>query len=678
MYISRRVKQIITLLIDSREALSIKEIATRLKLSERTVYREMEDVRSQIEKQGLELTNISNKGMIVEGKVEAIQEMKRFLSAGAKDKDYRAEERIDLTLLFLLREKEYVKLQSISSFLEVSLSTIKKDQTEVKEHLKKANLSLVSKMGEGVKVAGSLYHKHICFMDILTKNMEITALFEWLRDRNQSTSIFLKMTNSTYETIFEQTYQQVEASFVMTKFTISDAERIEFILLVGLWRYAVLNDEPLQFNESIGTQTSLVEKIYQDLRKSVSVTISAEYANYLRWIIQIYFGERDTDSSGRNPISDLPEKIIELIQGIENRLGITLADNSDLIIGLQKHLSKAINRVNSGISIRNPLENEIKQNYRSLYGMVTESSSETFGKDFFPEDEIGYLVLYFAVALDKLVRKSFRVLVVCSSGMGSAKMLSSRLEREIPELYVKKITSLIELVDIDIKEYELILSTVPLFLKDEEYMQVSPLLNAAEIESIRQKIENHKYRSLNVLQKEKKDHSLKNENSVETLYSLNECTNVTVRLLESFRLLDLLVEKGSSLSKEIIQVLHQEINLTNEELANIQRDWAANYYQVPNRHYAILNCPLKEKDKTALFVLNITSIGKNSEVDFPLKVLVVCHSGNENQKVTALLSNLIITLSTDEETERILSSHNQKLIVQFIADELKKNLIELF
>lgn len=485
------------------------------------------------------------------------------------------------------------------------------------------------------------------------------------------------MIETKYGKIFEQTYHFIEKAITNINFSISDAERIEFILLVSLWRCSVINKDELDFDESIGAQNKQVEQIYSELKQSVSVKITEEYDNYLTWIIQVYFGERDSENSGSNLISDLPQKIIQLIQGIENRLGITLADNSELIIGLQKHLSKAINRINSGISIRNPLEDEIKQNYQSLYAMVMESSSETFGKNYFPEDEIGYLVLYFAVALDKLVRKSFRVLVVCSSGMGSAKMLSSRLEREIPELYVKKITSLIELVDIDIKEYELILSTVPLFLNDDEYMQVSPLLNSAEIDIIRQKIENHKYRSLNVLQKEKKDHSLKSGDSVESLYSLNECTNVTIRLLEKFELLDMIIEKDQSLSEEITQILQQKVKLTKEELNVIQTDWESNYYQVPNRQYAILNCPLKEKEKTALFVLNITSIGKNNEVAFPLKVLVICHSGNENQKVTALLSNLIISLSTDEETERVLSSHNEKLIIQFIADELKKNLSEL-
>ena len=61
------------------------------------------------------------------------------------------------------------------------------------------------------------------------------------------------------------------------------------------------------------------------------------------------------------------------------------------------------------------------------------------------------------------------MLVVCSSGMGSSKMLASRLEREIPEIYVRKIVSLVGLGEEDLNDYDLILSTIPLYLKDREY-----------------------------------------------------------------------------------------------------------------------------------------------------------------------------------------------------------------
>ena len=113
--------------------------------------------------------------------------------------------------------------------------------------------------------------------------------------------------------------------------------------------------------------------------------------------------------------------------------------------GLVAHMDKALKRIRSGMSISNPIIREIEKDYKELFQIIKRSARLVFSEDYFPEDEIGYLVLYFAVSLDNITKKTFRILVVCSSGMGSSKMLASRLEREIPEIYVRKIVSLIGL-----------------------------------------------------------------------------------------------------------------------------------------------------------------------------------------------------------------------------------------
>ena len=142
------------------------------------------------------------------------------------------------------------------------------------------------------------------------------------------------------------------------------------------------------------------------------------------------------------------------------------------------------------------IRQEIEKDYEQLFDIVKTSVREAFPEDYFPEDEIGYLVLYFAVSLDNITKKTFRILVVCSSGMGSSKMLASRLEREIPEIYVRKIVSLIGLGKEDLNEYDLILSTVPLYLDSSDYLKVSPLLNPQELEMVKEKIRRHKHKTL--------------------------------------------------------------------------------------------------------------------------------------------------------------------------------------
>ena len=101
-----------------------------------------------------------------------------------------------------------------------------------------------------------------------------------------------------------------------------------------------------------------------------------------------------------------------------------------------------------------------------------------------PEDEIGYIVIYFIASMN-----SISVLVVCSTGIGSSKMLRSRLEREFSEIDVKKIISLHKLHDEDLKQYDFIISTVPLDLDESKYLCVSPPLNDGEKEKVRKQID---------------------------------------------------------------------------------------------------------------------------------------------------------------------------------------------
>lgn len=166
-----------------------------------------------------------------------------------------------------------------------------------------------------------------------------------------------------------------------------------------------------------------------------------------------------------------------LVQKVEESLGFSLSKDNDLLRGLQCHLNKAVNLIESGVIIRNPLTKEIKANYPAIYKIVAATTQQSFGTHYFPADAIGYLVTYFAIAMVKLVQRSFNVLIVCSSGMGSAKMLASRVEREIPEITIKKVTSIIDMERLDLAHF---ISTVPLEIQGHDFLRVSPLLSTME------------------------------------------------------------------------------------------------------------------------------------------------------------------------------------------------------
>ena len=89
------------------------------------------------------------------------------------------------------------------------------------------------------------------------------------------------------------------------------------------------------------------------------------------------------------------------------------------------------------MNINNPMLNEIQKDYSDLFEIVDEAVSEVFPELTFPEDEIGFIVLHFAAALISAENFHLRTLVLCSSGIGTSKILATNLKKHFPEIIQK-------------------------------------------------------------------------------------------------------------------------------------------------------------------------------------------------------------------------------------------------
>lgn len=224
-------------------------------------------------------------------------------------------------------------------------------------------------------------------------------------------------------------------------------------------------------------------------------------------------------------------------------MGISLSGDRELKDGLYAHLDKALLRIRSNMQIENPALAEIREDYGEIFQLIKEGVKVCFPDDYFPDDEIGYLVLYFALALDKMTKRLFKVLVVCSGGMGSSKMLAAAVEREIPEITVVKTLSVVALGQENLKDYDLILSTIPLYLDDEMYLRISPMLYKNEILLIREKIRRHKYGVLRRIDENaKKKNSYQNGDHEKILLQVNDICQMALKIIEGFRFVNCKME----------------------------------------------------------------------------------------------------------------------------------------
>ncbi|MGG5369613.1 BglG family transcription antiterminator [Enterococcus sp. AZ196] len=508
MYLSTRESSILTILLNSRNKHTVQDISDRLNINERTVYRELKNIKTTLKTFHLELVSIPAEGFEIQGKSENLTALKQAFQKQNIHPILSVTERVDLITLILLLEEDYIKMQAIAAELLVSLSTIKKDVAFLTDNLLEKGIRVISKKGEGIKLETDMINRHILILDVLTKHVASSEFIAWFLLKHSKDSFYKKICFQKIKEPLHFVYDLLG----QLKVDIDDNDLQELVILLSLW-LDVCNLTVLPNNtiDTIAIELNPTGfKLYHRMIEKQK-TILAEkshpesFLDYLKWIIHLYF-QQDPSNAFDLPRfeNDSAISVKEMVNNVEAQLGVKLQGNERQIRDLSAHLRKAVTRINSGLFVRNPMKDEIKKNYLFIFEIVSKAATEVFGKDFFPEDELCFLVLYFVMMIDKLSNKAFRVLIVCSSGMGSSKMLTSRLEYEVPEVYVKDIISLTDLHNKNVHDYELVLSTIPLPLAPEEYLKVSPLLNEQELALVQTKINNHKYSDLKTIQRQKR------------------------------------------------------------------------------------------------------------------------------------------------------------------------------
>ena len=499
MLISDRSKEIIEYLMNANGPVTVSDLAKELQVTERTIYRQMSEVSNIIESFGLTLDHSSGKGMMIFGSLYNIKRLSSAFEEVKTEQNYSARERVDMIILILLNADDYVKTQSLAIDLNTSSQTVRNDFSSVKEKIHTHNVKFETKKSEGVRLTGKEIPKRHLFVNILLQNISPDNFFDWLKEEKYKQNPFIFLLNKFgCEKSLKILYHEIQPVIHRHHLNISDSELQEFLLLIAVFikRHSYIGGlgeqaNPLKLNINVpDTESDFQEDILSILDKKFDIILYKNEKSYFRWMLSLYVGR--THYQLNHPASALQilDNISRLIGEIETKLHFPFSKDKNLAENLMLHVNMALERIQNGISVSNPMLEEVYQSNPKLYEIVKQSFLDIFDSVNVPEDEIGYIVIYFIASIDYLSQKSISVLVVCSSGIGSSKMLRSRLEREFTEIDVKKIISLHKLHDENLDNYDFIISTVPLDLDEDKYLCVSPLLNEKEKQETRKRLKN--------------------------------------------------------------------------------------------------------------------------------------------------------------------------------------------
>ncbi|EGN2330631.1 transcription antiterminator [Escherichia coli] len=500
MTISSRTRAIIQFIRRNDRYISVKDIAEKLDLTERTIYRELPEVNQVVSEFGLKLDSVIGKGMKLSGPAKGFDGLDELI-ASSPETAYSTTERIAIIQFLLLQSKGYVKTQALAIDSKASLQTVRNDLKQVEINLRRESLVIIVKKSEGISIEGNELDKSHCMAKLLAQSVDIDFFLTWVTDGKDKGQPLLQM-------LYQYGYHGTACNVfnlvlrLTKKYDIRIADNClrDLVLLITIF-FKKFGIESLYTGFKYeGTLTNKNEKSFTDelihqCSLSLNVTMTKEEAGYLNWLSGVLVGDPNDRTFDLEKVR-IVKQADQLVEEIETRLGLQLRNDKYLIEGLSAHLNRTIARIRSGMIISNPINKGIEQSYQDLFKIVRECTSLVFSDIEFPDEEIGYLVLYVAMALDNIADKSFRVLVVCTSGMGSSKLLASRLEREIAEIKIQKLIALIDLYSENLDDYDLVISTVPLYIQHENCITVSALLTEQEADQVKQRIRRHRTKKL--------------------------------------------------------------------------------------------------------------------------------------------------------------------------------------
>lgn len=486
MLLSKRERAITEMLLKHQDQyLTIYDIAQTLAVSSRTIHRELKSLEETLTQLGLKLERVVRKGVKLSGSTTAVERLQQLVQDQPMAELSEEEQQV-IILYALIQADAPIKQYSLAHEIGVSTQTLSKILDQLEQVLTNYQLTLQRKRGEGISLQGAE-----------SKKRELLSL--WMVNNLNSTSVYSVIENHfVYQSLNQTQLSMVDMDkiFRVERLLMDYLDSLPYTLIessyITLTVHIVLSIDRMQKNEYV----TLEPAVYEEVHHTREFEVATALAHRLEAIYDVTFTEAEITfitihlrGAKRKDITEDDEhdetQIQRFIQRVSNFAKMEFSELDTLTEGLKLHLIPAMNRLRANIETYNPLTQMVKQKYPHLFHSVKLAVEATWSDLNFPDSEIAFLVLHFGGAIRREEHHTLNVLVVCSSGIGTSRLLATRLEQTFPEVTSTEQASVGELAHISLEAYDAIISTVNLDI-EADYLTVNPLLPDTDIHLVAQ------------------------------------------------------------------------------------------------------------------------------------------------------------------------------------------------
>lgn len=459
MILSPREKQLLTELLNSTKEVSVNQMISLLKVSKRTVYRELDSLIETLNSIDVEVKKVSrgNYQLVIDD----IQREKLMKLVGSDSwMELSTSERQRGILYDLLETLAPIPMANFLKIYDISNTTFYGDIKQLETRLAKSPLKIVRNMG--YEIIGSEKYRRLLMANILESEINEYEFFH-LQDIPEQGNFFVKfLKEEQFKLVKTIVLEELNQS--LPKLSDRKIQHLVLMILIAVDRVAqdhVLIEE--SYMELINKETlNMSKRIFSKLGKETKQLFPVNEIVFYANLLNDFSNSFEDDFFEENFDSELAYSVKRLIELVSEQTEVSFFEDYNLYKMLLTHLSGVFSRVIlQEDQLRNPILERIMEQYVEVANGIKESLPLVFPNQQLTEEEIAYMVLHFANSLERSPKvMEVDIAGFSPSGLVSTSMLEMKLRNHFPFVHTIHFFSIAELGTVDLEnDYDLVVST---------------------------------------------------------------------------------------------------------------------------------------------------------------------------------------------------------------------------
>ena len=652
--INGRMLRIIHYLYNEKDT-TFKDVSKVLDIKERLIRYDIEKINDFLEIQKLPVIQKLPKGRLLFPDTLSLNDFEQgdgFI--------YTQDNRISLILLLLLLDPQQVKLNKLSSELQVSRSTLKKDLDLLETQLLKKHINIqynqyFKLIGNEINITNLTIEEFEKYVDLVAGNKVLINAFE---------EKILEIINKSFNFIsLRDVVKWIDELLDSMQCLLTDQLYKWYVANVLILLFYIINNKthPLEKTNINPVELTIFDASINELENIIQKKLTLKEQKILVQLLNYTnkYGKYE-QSMDIIQVETITKQFILLMS---EKIDLPFEKDKILFEGLMNHMSALITRLKQGIKLNDNITSILSNSDIKVFEIVLSVTKEIELLDQINNDtEITYLAIHFIASMKRIKDNEYKhILLVCGFGYGTSTMLKETLMNEFQVTIVDiiptyRINSYQKWSDIDY-----VVSTSPVKLPvDIELICVNPILTQQDFINMRNKgiprkttlahyysinqhldflTDDQRLRVLDVIQKE-----LGNQLEKKTIKKINKLSDLLT--YENIKMVDQKMSWQESVYASTDILLQKDLinkNYVDEIFAGIED---LGFYSVTDESFALLHGESNEaiKQSTMSLLINKQPIKFKNKT---IKLVFVLASKDKKEHIPAIITWVRMITNTD-------------------------------